>query len=331
MSDLEPKTALIIGAPGGVGGAAARALLARGWRVRALNRDPSAAAARAPGLERAEWVAGDAMNPAEVAAAAEGVEVIVHGANPPAYRNWKALVLPMLDSTIAAARAAGARIVFPGTVYNFGPETFPMVDERAPQAPRTRKGAIRVEMERRLRAAAEDGVRTVVLRCGDFFGPHAANNWFSQGLVSPGRAVRSVSYPGDFEVGHAWAYLPDVGETMARLIELDEVLAPFAAFHMRGHWLERGVEMAEAVRRVAGRPEAPIRSVPWAAIGLLAPFNETFREMLEMRYLWRAPLRLDNARLAALLGEEPHTPLDAAVRTTLEAMDCLSPAPAMAA
>lgn len=30
MSDLEPKTALIIGATGGVGGAAARALLARG-------------------------------------------------------------------------------------------------------------------------------------------------------------------------------------------------------------------------------------------------------------------------------------------------------------
>jgi hypothetical protein len=36
-----------------------------------------------------------------------------------------------------------------------------------------------------------------------------------------------------------------------------------------------------------------------------------------MRYLWRHPVRLDNRRLVAFLGEEPHTPLREAVRTTL--------------
>ena len=30
----------------------------------------------------------------------------------------------------------------------------------------------------------------------------------------------------------------------------------------------------------------------------------TMREMLEMRYLWRKPLRLDNRKLVAFLGEE---------------------------
>lgn len=34
---------------------------------------------------------------------------------------------------------------------------------------------------------------------------------------------------------------------------------------------------------------------------------------------WRHPVRLDNARLVALLGEEPRTPLDEAVATTLAA------------
>ena len=37
------------------------------------------------------------------------------------------------------------------------------------------------------------------------------------------------------------------------------------------------------------------------------------RELLEMRYLWEQPLRLDNARLLDTLGAEPHTPLDTAV------------------
>ena len=36
-----------------------------------------------------------------------------------------------------------------------------------------------------------------------------------------------------------------------------------------------------------------------------------------MRYLWREPIRMDNARLIAVLGEEPHTPLDEAVEATL--------------
>ena len=39
----------------------------------------------------------------DVRAAAEGCSVIVHAVNPPGYRRWSELVLPMLDHTIAAA------------------------------------------------------------------------------------------------------------------------------------------------------------------------------------------------------------------------------------
>jgi nucleoside-diphosphate-sugar epimerase len=56
---------------------------------------------------------------------------------------------------------------------------------------------------------------------------------------------------------------------------------------------------------------------------LVAPFNTTFRELLEMRYLWREPVQMDNARLAAVLGREPHTPLDEAVEATLVGLGCL--------
>jgi nucleoside-diphosphate-sugar epimerase len=48
-----------------------------------------------------------------------------------------------------------------------------------------------------------------------------------------------------------------------------------------------------------------------------------FREMLEMRYLWREPLRMDNSRLIAFLGHEPHTPLDEAVSEALRGLGCL--------
>ena len=317
------RTSLVIGATGGIGGETARALVASGWTVRALQRNPNEAVRKSAGLGAVEWVRGDAMNANEVVAAAAGVGVIVHAANPPGYRNWKGLALPMLESTIAAAKAVGARVVFPGTVYNFGPDAFPLVGESAPQHPATRKGAIRVAMEERLREAARSGVPVLVVRAGDFFGPRAGNSWFSQGLVKPGRAFRSVTYPGRPEVGHAWAYLPDVASTIVRLLEREADLQAFDVFHFGGHWFDRGIDFADAVRRAAGAPHAPIRRFPWLAIHLLSPFVETFREMLEMKYLWSAPLRLDHRKLVAFLGQEPHTPLDVALRDTLRGLGCL--------
>lgn len=314
------RTALIIGATGGIGGETARALLARGWTVRALHRDPDSVAQRFATLGPIEWRRGDAMKPEQVAEAAEGVSLIVHAANPPGYRNWKGLALPMLESSIAAARAAGARLVFPGTVYNFGLDVLPSVDESAPQHPKTRKGAIRVAMEQRLERASREGVPVLIVRAGDYFGASAANSWFSQGLVKPGQALKSVTYPGQREVGHAWAYLPDVAATIAELMEHAARLSSFEVFHFGGHWFERGVEIAEATRRVAGAPEAPIRRFPWFALYFLAPFVETLREMLEMRYLWQVPLRLDNGKLVRLLGREPHTPLEQALGETLRGL-----------
>src|SRR5262249_47775025 len=99
---------------------------------------------------------------------------------------------------------------------------------------------------------------------------------------------------------------------------------PFAVFHFRGHWFDRGKDIAEAVRRVAGAPKAPIFPFPWFAVYLLAPFVETFREMIEMRWLWKEPLELVNHKLVALLGEEPHTPLDVALSETLRGLGCLA-------
>lgn len=44
------------------------------------------------------------MIEAEVIAAAEGARILFHGANPPGYRRWRELAIPMLANSIAAAR-----------------------------------------------------------------------------------------------------------------------------------------------------------------------------------------------------------------------------------
>ncbi|UPT61996.1 MAG: NAD(P)H-binding protein [Hyphomonadaceae bacterium JAD_PAG50586_4] len=314
MSD--GKLALVIGAAGGVGFETARALLRHGWQVRALARD----IARAPRLDGAVWVQGDALRADDVMAAARGADVIVHAVNPPGYKNWPKLVPAMLANTIAAAEANDARIVLPGTVYNYGPDVMPVVREGDAQNPRTRKGKIRVEMER---ALEESDARVLILRAGDFFGPHAGNSWFAQGMVKAGAPLKSVVYPGVRHVGHAWAYLPDFAETIARLLARESDLARFERFHLGGHYFERGVDFAECVREATGNAHLPIRSFPWLALLAMAPFAPLFREMAEMRYLWRRDLKLDNLKLVRFLGAEPHTPIISALRATLSALACL--------
>lgn len=313
------RIALVLGATGGIGGVMSRELRAAGWTVRALHRR----AERRRDSAGIEWLPGDAMERADVVAAAAGADLIVHAVNPPGYRRWSELVLPMIDNTIAAARECGARIVLPGTVYNYGPEVFDDIRETSPQRPRTAKGAIRVEMESRLRAAAAEGVRTLVVRAGDFFGPGAANNWFSQGLVRPGKPVTSLAYPGRVGVGHQWAYLPDVARTMIALLSREAELEDFSAWHMEGHWDPDGATMTSAIARAAGLERPRVRRFPWWLVRTTAWAVPLFRELQEMRYLWERPLRMGNAKLVAFLGHEPHTPLDEAVRVTLQGLGCL--------
>jgi nucleoside-diphosphate-sugar epimerase len=162
-----------------------------------------------------------------------------------------------------------------------------------------------------------------VLRAGDFFGPRPGNSWFSQALVNPERTMRSITYPGPRGVGHTWAYLPDVAETFALLAEREGSLDAFCTYHFEGHWDPDGTAMTSAITQAVGRPSLQVKPLPWGFLRLIAPFNETMRELLEMKPLWSEPVRLDNRKLIATLGHEPRTPLQEAVAATLRGIGAL--------
>ncbi len=314
---------LVLGATGGIGGEVATAFLRRSWTVKALTRRPEAVAERFGRIPGLSWVKGDAMNAADVANAADGAAVIFHGAHPARYAHWDDWGLTMLENSIAAAKASGARLILPGNVYNYGPDAGAFVGETAPQNPLTVKGRIRVAMERRLQEAARDGVRSLVVRAADFIGANAPSSWFGTAMVKSGRALGAITYPGKRDVGHGFAYLPDLAEAIARLAEIDDKLAPAETVHFGGHWFERGSDFTDAVGRAAGIADLKVKRFPWFAIFLARPVWPLARGLWEMHYLWREPLRLDNRKLVSLIGPEPHTPAEAMLRTTLEGLGCL--------
>ncbi len=109
---------------------------------------------------------------------------------------------------------------------------------------------------------------------------------------------------------------------MARLLDLGPQ-APFERYNFDGFYDASGHDMTDAIRAAAAKPKLPEKKFPWWMIPLGAPFVTAFREVREMRYLWRKPHRLDNSELVKVLGEEPRTPIIEAVRQSLRDLKCL--------
>ncbi|MEM9724668.1 MAG: NAD(P)H-binding protein [Pseudomonadota bacterium] len=304
------ETAVVLGARGRFGRAAVAGFLAQGWRVKAVARRWSG-----PCVAGAEPILADAADPAALSAACAGAAVIVNALNPP-YPAWSRELPRLTASVLAAARDSGATVMIPGNVYNFGPaskgEPMPTVlHEDLPQTPLTRKGRLRVEMERAYAEAADRGeARSVVLRAGDFIERAKSGNWFDT-QMTPKLGRGRFTYPGRRDVAHAWAYLPDLGRAMAALATRRRTLPAFAAFGYRGYTLS-GAALAGHLEEIIGR-RLRISHTPWGAIRALSPISPLFREVLEMRYLWDQAHEIDGAAFAAALPEFKETPIRAAL------------------
>jgi nucleoside-diphosphate-sugar epimerase len=309
---------IILGAKGRFGRAAVDAFLEAGWRVRALARDWSGA----PPGGREIRVVGDAFSGASLGEAALGCDVIVNAVNPP-YPRWSRDMPRITSAVLAAAKSSGATVMIPGNVYNFGAAMPARLDEATPQRARHRKGRLRIAMERTYAEAASEGVRTIILRGGDFFEGVRSGNWFEDHIIAR-LDQGKVMYPGPLDRVHAWAFLPDMARAMAGLAGQRSRLDAFTRIGFPGYALT-GRELVDGLERVSGR-SLVVRSMPWPLIRVLGLVMPQMREIAEMAYLWRVPHAIDGAGLADLLPEFSPTAFDDALRIALDVREA-SPAP----
>lgn len=308
--------ALVIGAGGGFGGAMTTSLLEAGWTVTALARRPRQF--RFDGHQRFSVVEGDALDSSAVTAAARSMDVIVQGFNAP-YQKWRRQWPAANAAAMRGARSSGATILFPGNIYNYGPEDGRIFREDSPQRPVTRKGRLRKELELRLAEdAAASGYRVIVLRAGDYFAPHA-NGWMPE-LILKSLAKGIVTYPGPLDIGHSWAYLPDLARAGAGLLDRRAAFAPFEVFHFRGHVVASGQIFVDAISRVLERRDLRVKSLPWPLLRLAALAAPGLREVVEIKYLWEVAHELDESNLCKVLPGLTQTPFDEALGATLASL-----------
>lgn len=289
---MKKGCAVIAGASGAFGRRALEAFQAAGWEVRPYKR----------GTDLAEL--------------ARGADVIVNAMNPPMYHDWPRLIPKITEQVIAAAQATGATVLIPGNVYPYGAQPAPWL-EGTPFVPRGRKGQIRTEMEARYAQAAQEGVRVILLRGGDFVDPTNPQTVLNMLVLSLLRR-NTILRMGPARTVRAYAYLPDMARAAVALAEQRRTLAPYQEVNLPGlHFSMAGLR-DEIARQTGRRPR--LLPFPWLAMALAAPFHELSRELYEMRYLYRLDHRLESDRFEKLLPGFRFTPFESIVAEELAAL-----------
>lgn len=273
------QTVLILGAAGKIGSHAAVAFKQAGWSVRHFNRKTD-----------------------DMTRVAMGADVIINGLNPPLYHDWKTLIPQITAQVIDAAKASGATVILPASIYNFGnqPGTF---DENTLQTPNTRKGKIRVTMEQ---TYASSGVQVIMLRAGNFIDPNGNGDFMSVGSLRRIRKRQLVNV-GNPKAMQAYCYTPDWARAALMLAERRHELSQFNDIPFPGHAFTNET-LKHCLENHLGY-HLKYTSFPWWAMRLFSPIWELGREMSEMRYLYSMPHTISAAKFNRILPDFQPTDL----------------------
>ncbi|MGF6886057.1 nucleoside-diphosphate-sugar epimerase [Nocardia sp. GAS34] len=294
MSELH-----VVTGAGPVGTTVAEQLAAEGKSVRILTR--SGSGPEHPLVERRRV---DVTQREQLAAAVDGAVAVYHCTHGSKYAasTWWA-ELPSTEKTVMeVAGEAGAVVVFPESLYAYGPVDGPMT-ENTPREADFGKPAVRVAL---LKAREESATPTISVAAADFIGPHVRNSHAGERMVPNILTGKSVQALGNVNLPHSFTYMPDLAAAMIRAAQ-DRTLwnsflhAPTApAVSIR--------ELVQLLADAAGKPAPKVMGIPGWALRGMGVFNEPMRELAEMNYQFARPFLFDSTASEARLGLKP-TPL----------------------
>ncbi|WP_054045853.1 NAD-dependent epimerase/dehydratase family protein [Alloactinosynnema sp. L-07] len=296
---------------GAIGLALVDALRSRGEsRIRVVNRSGSA-----PVPDGVEVVRGDAADPAFATRVAEGARVVYQVLNP-GYHEWVDRFPALQAGVLAAAEAAGARIVSLENVYMYGHAAGSAFTEDRPHAAHTVKGKLRGRMADDLLAAHTAGrVEVAIGRASDYYGPRGgAQSNLGDRVFRSVLKGKSASVLGDPDQPHTYTYVPDIGAGLAILGE--HPVAAGQVWHLPNDPAEKTTRELVNLAYAAAGTSGAVRSVPDLVLWALGVVNPTVRELREMRYEFEEPFIVDSTKIAQLGARA--TPYEDGITQTLE-------------
>jgi nucleoside-diphosphate-sugar epimerase len=288
---------------GQIGDRLARLLAARGGRVRIVQR--TAKDESRPNITR---MTGDMRDLKFAEQATAGASVVYDCMNPQ-YHQWQTHLLALGGGALHGARKAGARLVALDCLYMYGAPEGKMRED-SPRNPCSKKGVLRVELERLRMSAAERGELEVAIgRAGSFFGIDVPQSAFGPRFFERLLAGKSIECMGDPDLPHSYSYVEDVALGLATLGS--DARAANKVWHLPTPPAESTRQLAERLASGLGR-KVRVKPVPRWLLQTVGVFSPLMRELPEMMYQWEVPYVLDDSQYRSVFGQSA-TPIDEAV------------------
>jgi nucleoside-diphosphate-sugar epimerase len=305
--DMPTPIHVVTGA-GPVGSTVAQQLAGSGERVRLLTRSGSGPEHPLVERRRVDVSRPDGLDEAFVGAVA--VHHCIHGSRYDA-RTWRAELPAAERHVLAAAGRAGAVVVFPESLYSYGPVDG-AITEDMPRTATTGKLGVRTEL---LAQRDASPTPTISVAASDFYGPLVRNAHAGERLVPTVLAGRTMRVLGSLDQPHSFTYVPDLAAAMVRAAATPGLWDSFLHAPTAPPLTQR--ELVEQVAAAAGVPAPRTSAVPAWALTALGVVSRDTRELAETSYMFTRPFVLDSTSSQERLGLAP-TPLRTGLEETVE-------------
>jgi nucleoside-diphosphate-sugar epimerase len=286
----------VVTGAGPVGATVALQLADRGIPVRLLTRSGSG-----PEHALVERRKVDVSDREQLRPHLDGVPAVHHCIHGSKYRasTWRAELPGAEQVVLELAGEIGAVVVFPESLYSYGPVDG-VIDEDTPRTATRGKLGIRADL---LTARVASPTHTVSVVASDFFGPGVRASHAGERLVPRILAGKSVNVVGSLDQPHSFTYVPDLARAMVTA-SLDSSLwdrvlhAPTVAAGTQ----RRLVETIAAAAGVKTPRAFAIPSWVFKAMGLV---SVDMRELAETSYQFDRPFVMSSRHSEDLLGLAP--------------------------
>ncbi|TQF74673.1 NAD-dependent epimerase/dehydratase family protein [Rhodococcus spelaei] len=301
------STVQVVTGAGPVGWTVAVQLAEQGHQVRVLTRSGSG-----PDHPNVHRVQVDVSKPGALDAALDGASAVYHCTHGSVYSAaaWRRELPATERAVLAAAGRAGAVVVFPESLYSYGPVDGPITED-TPRTATTGKLGVRTEL---LRQREDSATPTVSVAASDFFGPHALTAHAGERMVPVVLAGKTVRVLAALDVPHSFTYVPDLAAAMIAAAE--DPTRWNSVLHAPTGPAVTQRQMVQAFADAAGTGDPKVGVLPAWAVRAIGAVHGPTRELAEMLYQFERPFVLDSTRSEQLLGLAP-TPLPEAAAATV--------------
>jgi nucleoside-diphosphate-sugar epimerase len=219
---------------------------------------------------------------------------------------WKKQWPELMRNVIDACIENKSKLVFFDNVYMIGGDNVKHITEESPFSPTSRKGEIRVGLDKMIMDALKDSqLQAIIARAPDFYGAIKDRSLLMELVYKNMAANKKAQWLFNAKVKHSFIYTPDAGKATALLGNTPEAYNQIWNLPTDRNSMT-GEEWVELFAKQMGK-SSKYQLVPAFLVKIIGFFVPFMKEIHEMRYQFDRDYFFDSSKFEKYFNFKPTT------------------------